>query len=403
MARVAFHLKRYNETTPQRVFALYHVDGRQVKLYTSVSVRPKDWLRTKQRVKAGAPNAAPMNDELSAFARIVETEAFRLQREGALTAERLKLAVQPTEETVAASSATLVAQIDRWIEDAKKRQRAATIRIYSTLRNHIKTFGERRRAEPLIADVDKKFVDDFAHHLTSKAQLANTSLWNMLKTLKTFLRWAHSNGLTSNRTFERMSKKDHHVIERPIVRLNENDLRAIASLDLETEPALANARDLFMLQCALGVRYSDLVKVSSANIDGDFIRITTEKNRKEVAVPLLPTARRIIERARPPHPISNQKLNAYLKEIARRAKLDSAVTIPVFKGTQRVECTYALHELVTTHTAKRTFVSLMIGRGVSVDTVMKITGNSRSTLERYINLDNDDVRTDLAKAADLFA
>ncbi|MCI0447073.1 hypothetical protein L0152_28190, partial [bacterium] len=93
----------------------------------------------------------------------------------------------------------------------------------------------------------------------------------------------------------------------------------------------------------------------------------------------------------PPRPIPNQKLNSYLKEIAKKAEIDSLVVIPEFRGTGRKEVTRPKHELISTHTAKRTFVSMMLAKGVSVETVMKITGNTRSTIDRYISLDDSEI------------
>src|SRR5512133_3263643 len=172
MSRVAFHLKRYNETTPQRVFALYHVAGKQVKLYTSVSVRPHDWSRAKQRVRASAINSAPINDELSEFARAVEETAFRLQRDGTLTAEHLKRAMQAPNETPVSQPLELTGHFRTWIEECSKRQRPHTIRIYRTVENHVATYCSRRGGSPPIDLVDKKWIDGFVRYLTDTVALS---------------------------------------------------------------------------------------------------------------------------------------------------------------------------------------------------------------------------------------
>lgn len=402
MAQVAFYIKRPDAKTPQRVFALYHIRGKQVKIYTPISVRPQDWSTSSQRMKSSAINAAPINDKLSEIRRQIEEVAYRLQLNDELTPERLKAEVEKdTGGTRTAVRKNTLDQIDEWIAAAERKHRHQTIKNYRTFKGHFERFCTKKHISPSLLSINQEFIRDFAEYLIEDAKLLNTSRWSVLKTMKTFLGWAYEEGKTSNRIFEKIRKKDFHVIEPVIVRLTEEELQAITNLDLFDNPGLANARDLFLLQCNLGVRYSDLIKLTPENIDGDFVRLTTEKTRKAVSIPLLPDARRLIEQAQPPRPISNQKLNNYLKEIAKRAKVDTPVIIPEFRGTARKNITKPKYELIASHTAKRTFVSLMIAKGVPVETVMKITGNTRSTIDRYVALDDSDVSAQLQKAGGL--
>ncbi len=378
MAQVAFYIKRPNAKTPQRIFAIYHVHGKQVKIYTVISVRPQDWSVKAQRMKASALHAAPINDKLSEFRRLIEETAYRLQLNGELTGERLKAAIEHDTGTMTTARKSILDLIDEWIAAAKRKHRNQTIKNYNTFKGHIERFCKKEELSPALISIDLEFVRSFAEYLTVEVELLNTSRWNILKTLKTFLGWAYEEEKTTNRTFEKIRKKEFHVIEPIIVRLTEDELSAIANLDLTDNSPLANARDLFLLQCNLGVRYSDLVKIKPEHIEGNILRLTTEKNRKAVSIPLLPDARKLIERAEPPRPITNQKLNNYLKDIAKLAKIDTPVVIPEFRGTSRKDVTKPKHGLISTHTAKRTFVSMMIAKGVAVETIMKITGNSRA-------------------------
>jgi site-specific recombinase XerD len=401
MSRVAFHLKRPNDTTPQSIFALYHINGKQVKIYTKISVRPQDWLKSKQRVRANAINAAPINDRLSEFSRKIEEIAFQLSRDGSLTPERLKQEFNNFIDPPPVRQLALLSLLQEWIDEATTQRRALTIRNYNTLKNHLTAFCKYRRAEPNVAAVDKGFIDEFGVYLAEKQNLINTSRWGHIKNLKTFLRWAYENDHTTQRSFERVKRSAYYVQEPMIIRLTEAELQSIAKLELPKESALENARDLFLLQCSLGVRYSDLMTIGKESIEGDMVRLTTQKNRKDVSIPLLPTARKLIEREKPLRTLSNQKLNKYLKDVAKMAGLDAMVTLPVFQGPNRHDLTYPKYELVTTHTAKRTFVSLMVAKGVTIDTIMKVTGNTRSTIERYINLTEDEVQADMLKVKDL--
>lgn len=391
MARVRFYLKRPKAETPQSLFALYHVSGQQVKIYLPISVKPTDWSKKAQRVKSSAFNAVLVNDRLSEIQREIEKTAFRLDQAGELTPEALRAELAGGDVSPTAESRSALDQVDAWIDEAGTTRRPRTVKIYATMQNHLNQFCSIADRNPALMSIDVEFVRGFARYLTEDVGLQNSSRWNMLKTLKTFLGWAFERELTRSRTFEKIRKKDFQVVEPDIVRLTEDELDVLTAVDLSDDTAIENARDLFVLQCHLGVRYGDLARITPAQIDGEFLRLTTEKNRKNVSIPILPEARALIEREHPPRPISNQKYNKYIKQAAKRAGIDTPVVTSEYRGNERMDETHPKHELISTHTAKRTFVSMMIARGVSVETIMKVTGNARSTIDRYIALDETDI------------
>ncbi|ALD21326.1 tyrosine-type recombinase/integrase [Hymenobacter sp. DG25A] len=85
--------------------------------------------------------------------------------------------------------------------------------------------------------------------------------------------------------------------------------------------------------------------------------------------------------------ISNQKTNAYLKVLAQLAGLDTPTTTSQHRGSERVATTQPKHELVCTHTARRTFVTLALEGGMRPEVVMRITGHKDyKTLHRYLKI-----------------
>ncbi len=119
-----------------------------------------------------------------------------------------------------------------------------------------------------------------------------------------------------------------------------------------------------------------------------YLRVVTgpiEKNRKSVVVPLLEPTRVILEKYCGKLPtISNQKANGELSEVLQLAGIDAPCQAITHSGTERRESIEPKHQLCGMHTAKRSFVSILRRKGVSVEALMKATGNSRVTLERYI-------------------
>ena len=108
--------------------------------------------------------------------------------------------------------------------------------------------------------------------------------------------------------------------------------------------------------------------------------ITTQKTADLLRVPLSPLAQSILthyvgHRTGKALPVkSNQKTNQDLKIIARLARLDTPTTTTQHRGSERAATTRPKHELICTHTARRTFVTLALEGGMRPETVMRITG-----------------------------
>lgn len=96
--------------------------------------------------------------------------------------------------------------------------------------------------------------------------------------------------------------------------------------------------------------------------------------------------------------ITNQKQNDYLKELCELAKIDTPVVLVDYRGAQRMEKTVPKYKVIGTHSAKRTFVTILRQRGVSVEAIMKITGNNRRTIETYIANTESDAVSEVERA-----
>lgn len=80
----------------------------------------------------------------------------------------------------------------------------------------------------------------------------------------------------------------------------------------------------------------------------------------------------------------HQKFNEYLKEIGQLVGLNSKVRIVRFSGIKEVELKYPKYEFTSSHVARRTFVTVMIEKGVPLTLIQKITQHSDiRTLVKY--------------------
>ncbi len=176
--------------------------------------------------------------------------------------------------------------------------------------------------------------------------------------------------------------------------LNEKELSDIQLLDLSEHPRLERVRDLFLIGCWTGLRFSDFSNITADNIKGDFIEIETKKTAEPVVIPLHPVVKVIMRKYADQFPnslppsISNVKMNQYLKELGERLDiLHVKVQTSITKGGKLVTTTKQKYQLLTTHTARRSFATNLFLDGLPPTTIMKITGHrTEKAFQRYIKI-----------------
>ena len=83
--------------------------------------------------------------------------------------------------------------------------------------------------------------------------------------------------------------------------------------------------------------------------------------------------------------ISNQKMNQYIKEVAKLAGINTPVVVTRYSGTKRTDVLFEKHELLSTHGARRTFAILSLENGMRVEVLQKLLGHKDlKTTMKYI-------------------
>ncbi len=400
--KVSFFLARPKGTEPSVVLARLKVGGGEVRFGAGFSVAPKHWNRKAQRVKGSVIDAAPMNDRLDRIALDLKTIVLGLQNEGITpTPERVKSRFDALtlKDATRSGEKGFLDYFEDWKTESEGKVTRSTLNVYASTNQHLKAFSEVRGRTLTFDGMDRAFVNEFTRYLSTVAELQDGTIEKYRKTWKTFMRWAVDRGLTSNTFFASVPKlKTADTLPN---RLTFQELERLTNVDLSDAPTLSNARDLFVLQCWTGVRYGDLKRIvddPASYRRGDTFELTSQKTGRSVRIPLLPDVLRILDGPSPPHSISNQRMNEFLKEAAKRAGLDRPVRQTEQRGKQRSETTNPLHDVLSTHDAKRTFVSLAAERGISREIIREITGNSDKTLNRYLNLDEKTVHDEFRRA-----
>lgn len=262
-------------------------------------------------------------------------------------------------------------------------------------KRHLKmSIGKLSRYTPVITfeAVTPQFLTDYQSHLI-KSGLSRNSVSSELKYIRAFLSHANKMGWTKNYPFNSFSIEPEVYGEPVYITLEERDY--LYSVEIGASH-LQRVRDIFVFQCLVGCRISDLMKLKKSNIiDGciEYIAGKTKNDQPRIArVPLSEKARTILARYDLPGNellpfISSQKYNDYIKELFRAVGLNRIVTIRDPKtgiGKQIPIC-----EIASSHMARRVFVGGLYGRGIKNEIIASMSGHTQDSksFRRYYTIE----------------
>lgn len=223
-----------------------------------------------------------------------------------------------------------------------------------------------------------------------------------MKILRTVVLWNHANGHTDNNPFSRYSVASC-VYGTPYY-ITVEERNHLYKFDLSERPALAIQRDIFVFQCLIGCRVSDLLKLTQSNLIDGGIEYIPQKTRNEnpttVRVPLNSIAAEIVERYKDEGRaallpfVTAQKYNDAIKEAFTLAGLTRAVTVLDPKTRQEVQ--RPLNEIASSHLARRTFVGNLYKQVKDPNLIAKLSGHTEGSraFARYRDID-EDIRKEL--------
>jgi site-specific recombinase XerD len=289
---------------------------------------------------------------------------------------------------------------ERTIPRTGKRYSVSSIKNFTKTLNHLRAFQKKTKYPIDFDKIDLHFYQKLIKYLNDQGKATNTK-GGIIKYVKVFMRQSMKDKMHTNTSFQDEEfVKPVEEVENIYLTLDE--IQRIYSLDLSARAGLDRVRDVFVIGCYTGLRFSDLNQLRAENFinDGQFVRVTMQKTDKPVFVPLNPQIRAILAKYNgvPPRVLTNQRMNDYLKEIAQLAELNEKVTMSQTKGGLKVNKTLNKWELVTTHTARRSFATNAYKEGVPTIDIMRMTGHRTETsFMKYIKVTNEEVAYRMAE------
>jgi site-specific recombinase XerD len=267
----------------------------------------------------------------------------------------------------------------------------ATQTKFKTIKNHLQGFDPKLTFQAINED---KLQDFIAYLQDDKHDFSNGYILKNISFVKWFLRWTVENDYTKNDSFKAFKPKLKKVRDENIVFLTWDELMHLYNFQF-TANYLDRVRDVFCFCCFTGLRYSDVFNLKHSDIKEGHISIITKKTTDSLFIPLNKYSKSILDKysdvnfegnkALPV--ISNQKMNEYLKAMAKDAGFEEPQTVTTFKGHERITDILPKYELIGTHTGRRTFITNSLTMGIPAEVVMKITGHSDyKAMKPYIKI-----------------
>lgn len=223
------------------------------------------------------------------------------------------------------------------------------------------------------------------------------SVADILQRFRSFIKWANNNDYTTQDAFKKFSIGE--IVYGTPIYINNEERNSLLNADFSDDIELETQRDIFVFQCLVGCRVSDLLKFTYNSIKEECIEYIPRKTREDraitVRVPLNKTAKNLIEKYRNedrktlfPYN-TEQDYNLKIKTAFERAGLTRMVT--VLDQQTREEVQKPLNELASSHMARRSFIGNIYKKVKDPNLVASLSGHKEGSkaFARYRTIDDE--------------
>lgn len=405
--RLEIRKDKIDKNSMAPVYLVYQIQGTRKYFPTGVKSYPENWDTTSQEfiyLKKGELlklDVVKLNDKLSDLKRTIEKIEERFSINGIIyTPEMVLNELNKTPESKPdSSSKELFSFIDKYITDNELLRVKGSLSVYKSLKSHLQGFEQKTKTKVTFDKINYQFFQGFQNYLVGLTKkdnsgkinrlLNNITISKILSTLKTFLNYAKRQGIKVSDEYRSFTIKRETDLE--VISLTRNEFETLVNLDLSKKPAWARVCDLFIFSCSTGLRFSDLQQLKHEHIKGDNIELKAIKTGHKTVIPLNPFSRKILKKyvneMRPLPTISNQKANEHLAKICDWAGINEPIEIVRKYGAIREAKKYPKYDLVRMHCGRKTFATLSLEAGMTVEQTMKIGAwTDFKSFQRYMNL-----------------
>ncbi|WP_445749443.1 site-specific integrase [Polaribacter sp.] len=372
------------------IYVRLTVDGKRLEFSTKKFVEKSKWSSELSKIKGTTDEARSINSYLDLMkSKVLDAQMELLHRNEALSIENFKNKLLGNEERQRMLVPIFQDHNNKIKELVGKEYAPGTLERYTTSLKHTIEFMQWKYnvSDIDITKIDHAFITDYEFWLRSVRNCANNTAVKYIKNFNKIIKICLANDWLDKNPFANYKSKVKEV-ER--VYLSEEEVQAIIEKEFKTE-RLSLVRDIFLFSCFTGLAYIDVKNLTKSHIsfgiDGEkWIFTHRQKTESASKIPILPVTQMIIDKYEN-HPqcnnedkllpiLSNQKMNAYLKEIAAICEIEKELTF---------------------HIARHTFATTVtLTNGVPIESVSKMLGHKNlRTTQHYAKVLDRKVSEDM--------
>ncbi|KAA9338952.1 site-specific integrase [Adhaeribacter soli] len=389
LSKVILHNKDKNGL--YSVYVQYINNGKIKRFPTGVKVAKTGWNEEKEQVKLnGTEDHKTDNTNIWE----IKNKVDRIIKEH--YSER---GIAPTVDYVQAEyndlnnvkglKNTFFGYLDEFIELKRQSVTPNTLKGFKALKINLTEFQEQNKTLYITFEgINNVFLDKYKNFLISK-KYHNTTVWKRIRIFKEFLNYYLKAEVHNNTKFKDYKFKAAKGNKEQVITLSLEELQKVKGIDFHFSKRLDYVRDLFLIQSFTGLRFSDVIRLSKANIKNGMITTNIEKTKTAThTLPLNSIVKELLEKYDYQlRKISNVKYNQYIKEVCSFVpELRNVETIIHYNGNETIKNEIERYKLITTHTARRNFVTVLFEKNVNPALIMKWTGHkSLNEFMKYLN------------------
>lgn len=393
---VLFYLshKKTNARGKTPLYCRVTINGKRAEFSTGIYADAGQWLTKKQSFKPSTTIYQQHNSKLNKILADLDYIKMDLERSGKpITAATIKRLFSGDKKPAYTLLAILSEYYKKAVNDGQSNSQLRRIKAFTIQLKKFLNYIKRTQIEPdeLTHSFGYQFIDflkecrRLEHNepykyatLKKKVQIFSDALDMGIR-----MGWCTLNPIKGVEVTGAKTPKQTRLTNEEIKAIHNHRFASVR---------LQNIADLFLLQCYTGLAYTDIMSLNPNHIilanQTQWILKNRDKSGIEALIPLFPDAKCILDKYTETNllnepilnlpRVSNQKYNAYLKEIAEIV---------------------GINKRLTTHAGRRTFSQRLSDRGVDGEVIMKMMGHSspKTTFEHYVDVSIERIAGELTE------
>lgn len=392
--KVIFELRKEKITSNGLIPIQFIVRSEGIRIRKNVGVSTKEIYWTGSRIKPSLKKEEPnnyefINDELQRIESKVNDIFFFFRANKISFSKERFLEQYESKETKIKSEFNFFECFEEYLLSGSLSKAYNTIKAQKTIKGYLQSFQNETGFGISFNKIDTLFYEELMKYSFLEKKIKNNYFAKIIAVLKSFLKWCTDKGYNNLREYEKFKGIEHDV---DIIYLTNHELMLLYNYDFENA-RLNHTKDFYCMGCFTGLRFSDLSQLHQANITETHINISIQKTKTQNhIIRLNKFSKEILDKYQgtiyePLPSISMQKFNDYIKECCKIVGINKLTTITGFVGTKKIQNTFPKYQLITSHTARKTFITNSLLLGMEPKAIKKIANIKKDTvLDKYMKI-----------------